>query len=220
MKIKVQGTLQRFCLKYVSNKLSKGEKWNVTGWELTWTMITPCIQWWSNRIPPKSWWPIRIHHLHINRKILKLWTGSDGEINEINVFWRRTTKYNSRRWTSDALMWVFRNKIYPRRNNWGTNKKKGTNKIRKAYQWWTVFSKTRTYPQQQQKTLASYEIDVWRRIALKSRAEKIKNTRIRKIIWVAYSIVDDIRTKQLIWFRYVEKMPNDWLRKQIMYHME
>lgn len=66
------------------------------------------------------------------------------------------------------------------------------------------------------KTLEATEMDFWRRAAGRSRIERITNTRIREIMNVDHTIVDDIRDKQLIWFGHVQRMPQSRLPKQVL----
>ncbi|XP_044766437.1 uncharacterized protein LOC123322558 [Coccinella septempunctata] len=66
-----------------------------------------------------------------------------------------------------------------------------------------------------EKMLMATEMDFWRRSAGKSRMERVRNDRIREIMGVKGNIVDDIRTKQLIWFGHVQRMPDSRIPKKI-----
>ncbi|XP_045471806.1 uncharacterized protein LOC123678703 [Harmonia axyridis] len=59
------------------------------------------------------------------------------------------------------------------------------------------------------------EMDFWRRSAGRSRIERIRNEGIREIMGVKSNIVNDIRTKQLIWFGHVQRMPDNRIPKKI-----
>ena len=67
-----------------------------------------------------------------------------------------------------------------------------------------------------EKMLMATEMDFWRRAAGKSRIEKMRNDRIREIMGVGHTIVDDIKTKQLIWYGHVQRMAENRLPKQIL----
>ncbi|XP_030749700.1 uncharacterized protein LOC115877593 [Sitophilus oryzae] len=64
--------------------------------------------------------------------------------------------------------------------------------------------------------LLATEMDYWRRSAGKSKREQITNNRVREIMRAEHTIVDDIRTKQLIWFGHVQRMPDHRIPKQIL----
>ncbi|XP_044760850.1 uncharacterized protein LOC123318297 [Coccinella septempunctata] len=64
--------------------------------------------------------------------------------------------------------------------------------------------------------LLATEMDFWRRAAGRSRTERIRNERIRDIMGIKHTIVDDIRTKQLVWFGHVQRMPEDRIPKQTL----
>ena len=65
--------------------------------------------------------------------------------------------------------------------------------------------------QRSDKLLEATEMDYWRRAAARSKLEKVRNVRIREIMGVQYSVVDDIKTKQLRWFGHVQRMPDNRL---------
>lgn len=65
------------------------------------------------------------------------------------------------------------------------------------------------------KMLTATEMDFWRRSAGRSRMERVTNNRIREIMHVKHSIIDDIKNKQLIWFGHVQRMPETRIPKQI-----
>ena len=48
------------------------------------------------------------------------------------------------------------------------------------------------------------EMDFWRRSAGRSRRKRVTNEKIREIMDVKHSLVDDIKTKQLIWYSHVQ----------------
>lgn len=73
---------------------------------------------------------------------------------------------------------------------------------------WPIKAKT-------EKMLMATEMDFWRRSAGRSRIERIRNERIREIMGVKSNIVNDIRTKQLIWFGHVQRMPDNRIPKKI-----
>lgn len=59
-------------------------------------------------------------------------------------------------------------------------------------------------------------MDFWRRAAGKSRMERIKNDRIREIMKVETTIIDEIQRRQLIWYGHVERMNDERLPKLIL----
>ncbi|XP_030763131.1 uncharacterized protein LOC115887773 [Sitophilus oryzae] len=59
-------------------------------------------------------------------------------------------------------------------------------------------------------------MDYWRRSARKSKREQITNNKVREIMGAEHTIVDDIRTKQLIWFGHVQRMPDHRIPKEIL----
>ncbi|XP_030757309.1 uncharacterized protein LOC115883138 [Sitophilus oryzae] len=69
---------------------------------------------------------------------------------------------------------------------------------------------------QNRELLLATEIDYWRRSAGKSKREQITNNRVREIMGAEHTIVDDIRTKQLIWFGHMQRMPDHRIPKQIL----
>ncbi|XP_030763072.1 uncharacterized protein LOC115887736 [Sitophilus oryzae] len=64
--------------------------------------------------------------------------------------------------------------------------------------------------------LLATEMNYWRRSAGKSKREQITNNRVREIMGVEHTTVDDMRTKQLIWFGHVQRMPDHRIPKQIL----
>ena len=64
--------------------------------------------------------------------------------------------------------------------------------------------------------LEATEMDFWRRSAGKSRLERITNERIREIMEVKHTIVDDIKNSQLIWYGHVQRMAEIRIPKQII----
>lgn len=66
------------------------------------------------------------------------------------------------------------------------------------------------------KTLEATEMDYWRRSAGKSRLERIRNERIREVMGIKHTIVEDIKIKQLKWYGHVQRMSTERLPKQIL----
>lgn len=64
--------------------------------------------------------------------------------------------------------------------------------------------------------LEATEMDYWRRAAGKSRMDRVTNERIREIMNVKHTIVEDIKDKQLVWFGHVQRMTDLRIPKQIM----
>lgn len=64
--------------------------------------------------------------------------------------------------------------------------------------------------------LEATEMDFWRRAAGRSKMERITNERIREIMNVRHTIVEDIKDKQLIWFGHVQRMADTRIPKQII----
>ena len=64
--------------------------------------------------------------------------------------------------------------------------------------------------------LNSTEMDFWRRSARISRKDKIRNTIIKQKMNVTRSLLDDIKTKQLQWFGYAQRMEEGRLPKEVM----
>jgi hypothetical protein len=58
-------------------------------------------------------------------------------------------------------------------------------------------------------------MDFWRRSGGRSRRERIRNERIRDIMKVNTTIVEDIRTNQLRWYGHVVRMEKERLPKQV-----
>ncbi|KAJ8952322.1 hypothetical protein NQ318_017216 [Aromia moschata] len=66
------------------------------------------------------------------------------------------------------------------------------------------------------KSLEATEMDYWRRAAGRSRLERIKNERIREVMGIKQTIVEEIRVKQLKWYGDVQRMTQERLPKQIL----
>jgi hypothetical protein len=64
--------------------------------------------------------------------------------------------------------------------------------------------------------LLTTEMDFWRRSAGRSRRERIRNERIRDIMKVNTTIVEDIGTNQLRWYGHVVRMEKERLPKQVL----
>lgn len=64
--------------------------------------------------------------------------------------------------------------------------------------------------------LKATEMDFWRRAAGRSRREKVTNEIIREIMGVKHTIMDDIKTKQLMWYGHVQRMEEGRLPKIIL----
>lgn len=67
-----------------------------------------------------------------------------------------------------------------------------------------------------ERRLLSLEMDFWRRAAGISRAERITNQRIREIMKVGQTIIDEVQRRQLVWYGHVERMNNGRIPKQIL----
>lgn len=67
-----------------------------------------------------------------------------------------------------------------------------------------------------ERKLLALEMDFWRRSAGKSRLERTTNDRIREIMDVKKTILDEIEQRQLIWYGHVERMADERLPKQIL----
>lgn len=67
-----------------------------------------------------------------------------------------------------------------------------------------------------EKMLRATEMDYWRRAAGRSRRERVTNERIREVMGVTHTIVDDIRRRQLVWYGHVRRMPEGRIPKQIL----
>ena len=59
-------------------------------------------------------------------------------------------------------------------------------------------------------------MDFWRRSARISRKDKIRNTIIKQKMNVTRSLLDDIKTQQLIWYGHVQRMEKGRLPKKFM----
>ena len=59
------------------------------------------------------------------------------------------------------------------------------------------------------------EMDFWRRATGRSRRERVTNDHIKKIMEIEHKIVDDLPTKQLIWFGHAQRMKDQRIPKQI-----
>jgi len=64
--------------------------------------------------------------------------------------------------------------------------------------------------------LNSTAMDLWRRSARISRKDKIRNTIIKKKMKVIWSLLDDVKTKQLQCYGRVSRMEEGRLPKEIM----
>jgi hypothetical protein len=59
-------------------------------------------------------------------------------------------------------------------------------------------------------------MDFWRRSAIKSRKEKVRNGIIRAIMEVGKNILEVIEEKLLRWFGHVKRMPGNRLPQKIL----
>ena len=59
-------------------------------------------------------------------------------------------------------------------------------------------------------------MNFWRRSARISRKDKIRDTVIKQKMNVTRSLLDDIKTKQLQWYGYVQRMEEGRLPKEVM----
>ena len=73
---------------------------------------------------------------------------------------------------------------------------------------WQIKEKT-------EKMITATEMDFWS-LAGRIRRERVTNEKIREIMDVKHSLVDDIKTKQLIWYGHVQRMSQERLPKQIL----
>jgi len=64
--------------------------------------------------------------------------------------------------------------------------------------------------------LNSTEMDFWRRSARISRKDKIRNTIIKQKMNVTRSLLEDIKTQHLKWYRHVQRMEEGRLPKEVM----
>jgi hypothetical protein len=69
---------------------------------------------------------------------------------------------------------------------------------------------------QQANKLLATEMDFWRRSAIKSRKEKIRNGTIKEIMEVGKNILEVIEEKRLRWFGHVKRMPGNRLPLKIL----
>lgn len=60
-----------------------------------------------------------------------------------------------------------------------------------------------------ERSLLATEMNFWRRSARRSRLERIRNDRIREVMNVNHTIIDDIRAKQLIWYGHMRRMTDE-----------
>jgi len=74
----------------------------------------------------------------------------------------------------------------------------------------------RSVKDQNEKMLNAIEMDFWRGAAGRSRTEMMTNARIREIMEVPYTLVNEIKTKQLIWYGHVQQMNEERLPKQVL----
>ena len=58
-------------------------------------------------------------------------------------------------------------------------------------------------------------MDFWRRSARISRKDKIRNNIIKQKMNVTWSILEDIKTKQLKWYGHVQRMEERRLPKKL-----
>lgn len=54
--------------------------------------------------------------------------------------------------------------------------------------------------------LLALEMDFWRRSAGISRMERVANIKIREIMHVQQTIINEIEKRQLVWYGHVERM--------------
>ncbi|CAH0395324.1 unnamed protein product [Bemisia tabaci] len=67
-----------------------------------------------------------------------------------------------------------------------------------------------------QEMLRVTEMDFWRRSAGISRRDHVRNKRIRQVMKVEKDIVHDIMSRQLCWYRHVQRMSEERLPKQVL----
>ena len=92
----------------------------------------------------------------------------------------------------------------------------------KTYIYHAIVKSTITYAAEtwwlKEKTVAklnSTEIDFWRRSARISRKDKIRSNIIKQKMNVTRSLLEDIKTKQLKWYGYVQRMEEGRLPKKL-----
>lgn len=66
-----------------------------------------------------------------------------------------------------------------------------------------------------EKMINATEMDFWRKSVGKSRKERVTNERIRNIMGITHTLVDEVKTKQLIWFGHVQRMKKERISKQL-----
>ena len=102
---------------------------------------------------------------------------------------------------------------------------KNITKNRKLYIYQTIIQSILVYgaevwqiPTREINKIFSAEMDVLRRLARKSRMERIKNEHIKEIMGVKGKpdIIDIIETKRLQWYGHVKRMPEERRPKLIM----
>lgn len=64
--------------------------------------------------------------------------------------------------------------------------------------------------------LQALEMDFWRRSVDTSRLDRVRNDRIKRIMDVETTIVEDIKQKQLCWYGHVQKMGEERIPKQML----
>ncbi|XP_044745745.1 uncharacterized protein LOC123307480 [Coccinella septempunctata] len=64
-----------------------------------------------------------------------------------------------------------------------------------------------------EKRLLALEMDFWRRSARVSRMDRMRNERVRELMKVEKTIIEDTQQKQLIWYGHVERMSDQRIPK-------
>jgi hypothetical protein len=77
-------------------------------------------------------------------------------------------------------------------------------------------AETWTLNTQQANKLLATEMNFWRRSAIKSRKEKVRNVTIREIKEVGKNILEVIEEKRLRWFGHVKRLPGNRLPLKVL----
>ncbi|XP_030753594.1 uncharacterized protein LOC115880517 [Sitophilus oryzae] len=64
--------------------------------------------------------------------------------------------------------------------------------------------------------LLALEMDFWRRSAGISRMERVANIKIREIMHVQQTIINEIEKRQLVWYGHVQRMREDQIPKKVL----
>ena len=70
--------------------------------------------------------------------------------------------------------------------------------------------------QKTENILLATEMDFWRKAVRQSKLERIRNETIKEMIEMKNTLVDDIRTRRLIWYGHVQRMSKELPRKKVI----